>query len=128
VCKGKHLQFTGYAFFYERVQAIGSHSLVGILPGPSVSLPAPKRLPEGGSAGGFLPQRCCIERVLLIPRRAGRSPGLQSVVEASVGQSVIHLQNHRLVGWLLASQGEETDLVLGQIDLAANQPVGPNHT
>ena len=43
----------------------------GILPAPTVSLPAPERLPEGGSAGGFLPRGYYLNRRACLPWRAG---------------------------------------------------------
>src|SRR5438105_745267 len=50
----------------------------------------------------------------------------RSVLEAPVGQAVVHLQDSRLTGRFLAPQGEEADLVLVQIHLTANQAVGPH--
>lgn len=62
----------------------------------------------------------------VFPRRAGRSPRQRSVIELSAGQPIIHLQNHRLAGGVLAPKGEEADLVPASVDLTAGQPVGPN--
>src|SRR5687767_12070483 len=50
----------------------------------------------------------------------------RSVLEAPVGQPIVHFQDLRLTGRLLASQGEKTNLVLVQIDLTAHQAVGPH--
>src|SRR4051812_28304422 len=50
----------------------------------------------------------------------------QSVLEAPVGQPVVHFEDLRLTGRLLASQGEEADLVLVQINLTTDQAVGPH--
>src|ERR1051326_8244476 len=50
----------------------------------------------------------------------------QSVLEASVGQSIIHFQDLRLTGRLFASEGEEADLVLVQIHFTAYQPAWPD--
>src|ERR1700726_4126184 len=50
----------------------------------------------------------------------------RSVLEAPVGQPIVHLQDLRLAGRLLASQGEEADLVLVQMHFTANQTVGPH--
>src|ERR1700739_3652479 len=50
----------------------------------------------------------------------------RSVLEAAVGQPIVHFEDLRLTGRLLASQGEEADLVLVQIDLTTDQAVGPH--
>src|ERR1700746_617775 len=50
----------------------------------------------------------------------------RSVLEPPVGQPIVDLQDLRLTGRLFASQGEEADLVLVQIDLTADQAVGPH--
>src|SRR5205807_3722365 len=50
----------------------------------------------------------------------------RSVLEAAVRQPIVHFEDLRLTGWLLASQGEEADLVLVQIDLTTDQAVGPH--
>src|SRR6266498_4322784 len=50
----------------------------------------------------------------------------RSVLEAAVGQPIVHFEDLRLTGRLLAAQGEEADLVLVQIDLTTDQAVGPH--
>src|SRR5271165_871542 len=50
----------------------------------------------------------------------------RSLLEAPVGQPVVHFQDLRLTGRLLASQPEEADLVRVQIHLTAHQAVGPH--
>src|SRR5687767_7129616 len=57
---------------------------------------------------------------------ATRSRTGRSVLEAPVGQAVVHLQDLRLAGRLLPPKAEEADLVLVQIDLTANQAAGPD--
>src|SRR5467141_3459794 len=52
----------------------------------------------------------------------------RSVLEAAVGQPIVHFQDQRLTGRLLASQGEEPDFVPIQIDFTTNEAVGPNLT
>src|SRR5690348_16466037 len=52
----------------------------------------------------------------------------RSVLEATVGQPIVHFADLRLAGWVLASESEEADLVLIQIDLATDQAVGPGLT
>src|SRR5262249_15820208 len=52
----------------------------------------------------------------------------RSLPEPTVGQPIIHLEDPRLTGRLLASEGEEVDLVPTQIDLTADQPVRPDLT
>src|SRR5512135_2321369 len=49
----------------------------------------------------------------------------RSVLEAPVGQPIVHSQDLRLTGRLLASEGEEADLVLVEIHFAAHEAVGP---
>src|ERR1700745_177254 len=50
----------------------------------------------------------------------------RSVLEAAVGQPIIHFEDLRLTGRLLAPQGEAADLVLIQIHFTTNQAVGPH--
>src|SRR5215831_12665008 len=50
----------------------------------------------------------------------------RSVLESPLGQPIVHFPDQRLTGRLLASQGEEADLVLVQIDLTTNQAIGPH--
>src|SRR3954447_19606491 len=50
----------------------------------------------------------------------------RSVLEAAVGQPIVHFQDLRLTGRLLASQGEEADLIAIQIDFTTDQAVGPD--
>src|SRR5262249_36772619 len=50
----------------------------------------------------------------------------QSVLEAAVGQAIVHFEDLWLTGRLLAAEGEETDLILVQIDFTTNQAVGPD--
>src|SRR5689334_14244807 len=57
---------------------------------------------------------------------ANTSRTVLSVLEAPIGQAIIHFQDVWLMGRLLASEGEEADLVLVQVHLAADQPVGPH--
>src|SRR5437763_378391 len=52
----------------------------------------------------------------------------RSVLEATIGQSIVYFTDLRLTGWVLASQGEEADLVLIQIHFTTNQAVGPDLT
>src|SRR6266446_1803339 len=51
---------------------------------------------------------------------------VRSVLEASVGQPIIHFQDLWLTGRFLASKGEEADLVLIQIHFTTNQAIGPH--
>ena len=57
---------------------------------------------------------------------ANRSRTGRSVLEAAVGQPIVHFEDLRLTPRVLASKGEEADLVLIQIDFATNQAVGPD--
>src|SRR5260370_26215426 len=50
----------------------------------------------------------------------------RSVLEAAVGQPIVHFEDLRLTGRLLATKGEEADLVLIQIHFTTNQAVGPH--
>src|SRR6266508_653285 len=50
----------------------------------------------------------------------------RSVLEAAVGQPVVHFEDLRLTGRILASESEETDLVLIQIHFTTYQAVGPD--
>src|SRR3954471_8479953 len=50
----------------------------------------------------------------------------RSVLEAAVGQSIVHFADLWLTSRFLASQGEETDLILVQIDFTTNQTAGPD--
>src|SRR5262249_53003090 len=50
----------------------------------------------------------------------------RSVLEAAVGQPIVHFEDLRLTSRVLASKGEEADLVPIQIDLTTNQAVGPD--
>ena len=50
----------------------------------------------------------------------------RSVLEAAVGQPIVHFEDLRLTPRLLASEGEEADLIVGQIDFTTNQAVGPD--
>ena len=57
---------------------------------------------------------------------ANRSRTVLSVLEAPIGQPIVHFQDLWLTGRLLAPQSEEAELVLVQIDVTANQAVGPD--
>src|SRR3954451_4168168 len=57
---------------------------------------------------------------------ANTSRTARSVLEAPVGQPIIHFQDLWLTGRVLASKGEEADLVLVQIHLTAYQPARPD--
>src|SRR5208283_1155166 len=50
---------------------------------------------------------------------------LRSLLEGTFWQGVRHLVQERLVRWLAASQGEETDGVVVQVDLRANEAMQP---
>src|SRR6266478_6459298 len=52
----------------------------------------------------------------------------RSVLEAAVGQPIVHFQDLRLAGRVLASQGAEADFILLQIDFTTNQAVVPDST
>src|SRR4051794_35407444 len=52
----------------------------------------------------------------------------RSVLEAAVGQPIVHFEDLRLTGRVLPSQSEEADLVLIQIHFTTNQAVGPGLT
>src|SRR6478672_4011431 len=52
----------------------------------------------------------------------------RSVLEAAVGQPIVPFEDLRLTGRLLATKGEEADLVLIQIHFTTNQAVGPPWT
>src|ERR1700689_5482495 len=56
---------------------------------------------------------------------ANTSRTVRSVLEAPVGQPVIHLQDLWLARRLLTSESEEADLVLVKINVTADQAVGP---
>src|ERR1700745_1887101 len=49
----------------------------------------------------------------------------RSVLEAPVGQPIIHFEDPRLTGRVLAAESEKADLVLIQIHCTTNQAVGP---
>src|SRR5438132_1539887 len=49
----------------------------------------------------------------------------RSVLEAAVGQPIVHFEDLRLTDRLLATEGEEADLVLIQIHFTTNQAGGP---
>src|SRR3954469_11006966 len=57
---------------------------------------------------------------------AKRSRTGRSILEAAIGQAINHFQDLWLAGGFLAAEGEETDLVLVQIDHTADQAVGPD--
>src|SRR5437588_9400069 len=61
-----------------------------------------------------------------MPTSANTSRTGRSVLEAAVGQPVVHFENLRLAGRLLAAEGEAADLVLIQIHFTTNQAVGPH--
>src|SRR5690242_1966579 len=61
-----------------------------------------------------------------MPTSANTSRTGRSVLEAAVGQPVIHFEDLRLTGRLLAPKGEEADLVPIQIHFTTNQAVGPH--
>src|SRR4051812_7211125 len=48
-----------------------------------------------------------------------------SVLEAAVGQAVVHFEDLRLTGRFLASEGEEADFIIIQIHFTTNQAAGP---
>src|SRR3954468_11079446 len=50
----------------------------------------------------------------------------RSVLEAPVGQPIVHFEDLRVTSRLLATKGEEADLVLIQIHFTTNQAVGPH--
>src|SRR5947207_330179 len=50
----------------------------------------------------------------------------RSVLEAAIGESIVHFADLWLTGGILAPQGEEADLVLIQIHFTTNQAVGPD--
>src|SRR5438132_1568162 len=50
----------------------------------------------------------------------------RSVLEAAVGQPVVHFEDLRLTGRVLAAQGAEADFIIIQIDFTTNQAVGPD--
>src|SRR4051812_18962914 len=50
----------------------------------------------------------------------------RSVLGAPIGQPIIHFQDLWLTGRILASKGEEADLVFVQIHLPASQPARPD--
>src|SRR5882724_7100489 len=52
----------------------------------------------------------------------------RSVLETAVGQPIVHFEDLRLTGRLLAPQGEAADLVTIQIHFTPNQAVGPHLT
>src|SRR5262245_33202115 len=52
----------------------------------------------------------------------------RSVLEATVGEVIVHFKDQRLAGRVLASEGEEADLVMNEVDLATDQAVGPRLT
>src|SRR5947209_12835645 len=56
-----------------------------------------------------------------ITSRTGRS-----VLKTAVGQPIVHFQDLRLAGRILAPEGEETDFILIQIHFTTNQAVGPD--
>src|SRR3954451_400997 len=49
----------------------------------------------------------------------------ESVLEAAVGQAIVHLQDLRLAGRLLPPEGEEPDLVPVQIAFSTDEAAGP---
>src|SRR4051812_32161076 len=49
----------------------------------------------------------------------------RSVLKAAVGQAIVHLQDLRLAGRILASEGEEPDLILVQVHFAPDEATGP---
>src|SRR5947209_3674628 len=61
-----------------------------------------------------------------MPTSANTSRTGRSVLEAPVGQPIVHFEDLRLTPRLLASKGKEADLVPIQIDLTTNQAVGPD--
>src|SRR6266404_3901764 len=50
----------------------------------------------------------------------------RSILEAPVGQPVVHFQDLRLTARLLAPQGEEAELVVVQVHFTAHQAIGPH--
>ncbi len=57
---------------------------------------------------------------------ANTSRTRQSVLEATIGQSIVHFKDLRLTGRFLSSQREEADFVLIQRHFATNEAVGPH--
>src|ERR1700688_2894554 len=57
---------------------------------------------------------------------ANTSRTRQSLLEASVGQPIVHFEDLRLTRGLLAPQGEEADLVLVQIHFTTCQAMRPH--
>src|SRR6266436_2261439 len=57
---------------------------------------------------------------------ANTSRTRQLPLEASVGQSIVHFEDLRLTGGVLAPQSEEADLVLVQIHFTAYQAMRPH--
>src|SRR5262245_175267 len=57
---------------------------------------------------------------------ASTSRTLQSVLEAPVGQAIIHFQDLWLTGRVLAPEGEEADFVTIQIHFTADQAARPH--
>src|SRR5260370_36212828 len=49
----------------------------------------------------------------------------RSVLEAAVGQPVVHFEDLRLATRVLASEGEETDFITIQIHFTTNEAAGP---
>src|ERR1700751_81883 len=48
----------------------------------------------------------------------------RSILEAAVGQPIVHFEDLRLTGRLLATQGKASDRVFVQVYLTRNQAVG----
>src|SRR5438034_11539512 len=57
---------------------------------------------------------------------ANRCRTVRSVLEAAVGQPIIHFQDLWLTGRFLAPEGEEADFILIQIHFTTNQAMGPD--
>src|SRR6267142_429643 len=57
---------------------------------------------------------------------ASTSRAGKSVLEPAVGEPVVHLQDLGLTGRVLAPKDEEADLVVVEIDVTANQAIGPH--
>src|SRR5215208_3487216 len=49
----------------------------------------------------------------------------ESVLEAAVGQAIVHFEDLRLTGRVLASEGEEADFVIIEIYFATDQAARP---
>src|SRR6266404_3210135 len=52
----------------------------------------------------------------------------RSILEPTVGESIVHFQDLRLISRIFPSESAETDLILVQIHITADQAVGPHLT